>query len=76
MEYIREQVESFTLGLSSKMIENDQFYHLNHTTYTTDREDQNKCRPTYTRNGEPILILHSANFSDQVLNQSYHGQCK
>ena len=76
MEYIREQVESFTLGLSSKMIENDQFYHLNHTTYTTDREDQNKCRPIHTGNGEPILIPHNANFSDQVLNQSYHGQCK
>ena len=28
MEYIREQVESFTAGVSSKMIKNKQFCHL------------------------------------------------
>ena len=28
LDYIREQVESFTYGVSNKMLENEQFYHL------------------------------------------------
>ena len=29
LEYIREQVESFTVGVSEKMLENENFHHLN-----------------------------------------------
>lgn len=40
MEYIREQVETFTYGVSKKMLKNEQFYHLNNIEsdqkYTSD----------------------------------------
>ena len=29
LEYIRKQVESFTVGVSEKMLENENFHHLN-----------------------------------------------
>ena len=29
LDYIREQVESFTYGVSNKMLENERLYHLN-----------------------------------------------
>ena len=48
MEYIREQVESFTLGVSSKMINRETFYHLN--------MDQNESTQHQRGDGEPILI--------------------
>ena len=29
LEYIHEQVENFTYGVSSKMLRNEKFYHMN-----------------------------------------------
>ena len=55
MEYIREQVESFTLGVSSKMIDNEQFYHLNQVPTQTDMEDHKECSPTQQGDGDPIF---------------------
>ena len=68
MEYIREQVESFTLGVSSKMIENEQFYHLNQVSTETDMEDHKESSPTQQGNGDPILTPKTTYFSDHVLH--------
>ena len=62
MKYIREQVESFTLGVSERMIQNESFYHL-----TNLADKQTKCRKKYYQSymggGEPIVTPHLANFS-------------
>ena len=53
MEYIREQVESFTAGISTKMIQNETFYHLNHTWHTRN-DDTNKMIKHREGMEEPI----------------------
>ncbi len=54
MEYIREQVESFsTAGVSSKMITNEHFYHLTHSQNRIAIESN--CDSTNTEeNGVPL----------------------
>ena len=74
MEYIREQVESFTLGVSSKMIENEHFYHLNQVTTQTDMENHIESSPTKQGDGDPILTPKTTYFSDHVLHYTGHNQ--
>ena len=74
MEYIREQVEYFTLGVSSKMISNEQFYHLNQVTDQTDIDDHKDCSPSHQEYGGPILIPNTAHFSDNVFYQVNYTQ--
>ena len=65
MEYIREQVESFTEGVSLRKIQNVKFYHLDRNTAKTDTYAE-ECRHTSTEDGDPILIPHVAHFSNEV----------
>ena len=67
MEYIREQVESFTAGASSKMIKNETFYYLNNTSYT-GKYDTNGNIITHNKGmEEPTVIPGAALFSGQTL---------
>ena len=74
MEYIREQVESFTLGVSSKMISNEQFYHLNQGTDKTDIDYHKESSPSHQEYGGPIVIPTTAYFSDNVLHRANYTQ--
>ena len=67
MGYIREQVESFTVGVSSKMIENEQFHHLDQSHLQTTGTVDDGMNPTYGDRGEPILIKDVARFSNEAL---------
>ena len=52
LDYIREQVESFTFGVSTKMLKNEKFYHINEKNL--DRpptEHTESLEPTYKGNG-------------------------
>ena len=52
LDYIREQVESFTYGVSTKMLNNEQFYHLNEKSLTRPiTEYSDKTEPAYKGNG-------------------------
>ena len=64
MEYIREQVETFTVGVSKKMLTHQEYYHLNRTE---EDKNQSQTAPTLERNGDPLEIPHSAYVSKQVL---------
>ena len=62
MEYIREQVESFTLGVSEKMIQNESFYHLNNKTDKHSGYIMGSNQ-SYKGDGEPIVTPSLADFS-------------
>ena len=67
LEYIRKQVESFTCGVSNKMLQCKQYIHIDmqmeKTEPLTNKNDQ-----TCNRNGYSLWIPHSIKISDQVLN--------
>ena len=69
MEYIIEQVESCTLGVSSKMIANEEFHHLNHKKGNNSIKLNNDST-TKKGNGEPLLIPNNALFTSEVLEIS------
>ena len=71
MEYIREQVESFTAGISTKMIQNESFYHLNHTSHTGNN-DTNKMIKYREGMEEPVVIPGVTHFSEQTLGLTNH----
>ena len=67
MVYIREQMETFKLGVSSKMLLHQEYHHL--TREEEERTfDQNV--PTLDGDGAPIVIPHSAYVSKQVLGMT------
>ena len=52
LEYIREQVENFTYGVSTKMLKNEKFYHLNEKHLSRPgKVPLDKNEPSYTGNG-------------------------
>ena len=59
LEYIREQVESFTVGVSQKMLAFEFFFNLNRNTSTRVEEDN--------ENG-PESVPYSVNFSQMSLH--------
>lgn len=65
MENIREQVETFTLGVSKKMLTHQEYFHLNRDEEENTR-DQND--PTLEGGGNPLVIPHSTYFSKNVLD--------
>ena len=50
LEYIREQVETFTYGVSTRMLKNEKFYHLNEKNVNISREKQQRTNE-HTYNG-------------------------
>ena len=67
MEYIREQVESFTAGVSSKMIKNETFYHLNKTSYTGEYDTNGNIITHSKWMEEPTVIPGEVFLSGQTL---------
>ena len=67
LEYIREQVDSFTLGVSQKMLQFENFHHLN------DKESEKFDTEEENKNGDgPIQIPFSVHYSEAVMNE-YHS---
>ena len=64
MEYIREQVDTFTVGVSKIMFVHQEYYHLNKAEVD---EHQNKIAPTFEGVGKPLENPHSAYVSKRVL---------
>jgi hypothetical protein len=62
LEYIRDQVESFTLGVSQKMIDADHFNHI-----SSNIEKYPKLKILHNKNGPDQIPLIS--FSKRVLDQ-------
>ena len=54
LEYIREQVENFTYGVSEKMLDHEEFHHLNEKNLPRQKGYRNKLmEPTYEE-GEAV----------------------
>ena len=52
LDYIREQVESFTYGVSTKMLTNEKFYHINEKNLSRhNTEYSDRVEPTYGGDG-------------------------
>ena len=52
LEYVREQVENFTYGVSTKMLKNEKFYHLNETHLSRpEKALLEKNEPSYIGDG-------------------------
>jgi hypothetical protein len=67
LEYIREQVETFTFGVSQKMLEHEAFHHLNENI-----EKSNEEKPT--KSDGSIQIPYTVHFSDGVLEKDTNNQ--
>ena len=76
MEYIREQVETFTYGVSTKMLKYESFYHLNNfdedeTNYEENNPNPSTKEPACEENGKndlciPYLIRYSKNLFSEI----------
>ena len=56
LEYIREQVENFTYGVSSKMLQNEKYHHLNDKNLPR-QATMTSSKPTYNGDGEASTNL-------------------
>ena len=68
LEYIREQVDAFTIGVSQKMLQYEKFHHLNENE--TKLVDKEKETPNMKNDGTTIHIPFSVHFSKQVLEET------
>ena len=66
LEYIREQVESFTLGVSQKMLSYEFFHNLG-TSANTGLANIGVASTDYNENG-PVTVPFQVEFSNLVLN--------
>ena len=77
LEYIREQVESFTLGVSKKMLQFEEFHHLNEKEY---KDKKNECQrgPIQIEKGcVEEIVPFSVHYSSGILiNDSWHTDPK
>lgn len=64
LEYIREQVECFTAGVSQKMLQFETFYHLNEETAQKEKAKQ---KTSAQEVGGPESIDFNIRFSKMVL---------
>ncbi len=68
LEYIREQVENFTYGVSEKMLYNEGFQHLDLGT-ETEEPNYRQNEPNKEGNGCSYEKPLSVHFSDQVIGE-------
>ena len=70
LEYIRDQVETFTLGVSKKMLKFEHFHTLN--AEQSPAQLKENLEDIFIKNkqgdGRPVTIEHELNFSDLSLN--------
>ena len=66
MEYIREQVETFAYGVAEKMLECENFYHIQASGGYEDKKIEQKSKKnenhTVDKNGDSIRIPFSVQF--------------
>ena len=68
MEYIREQVETFTYGVSKKMLSHEKFYHLNNKNISEDKKipgtktESNK--QMYEGKGNNLCVPYTINYKN------------
>ena len=68
MEYIREQVESFTIGVSDKMIQQEEFYHLgNMVEMNGESELEGNNHTCKEGRGPNLIVPYVPRFSNQAL---------
>jgi hypothetical protein len=74
LEYIREQVDSFTYGVSKKMLQNEHFQTINACRPETEQLDEifieNKKTTKNKSNGPTVNIEHHIKFSNTSLGAS------
>ena len=66
MEYIREQVETFTYGVSKSMLKHESFFHLNNANLSNDIEDNSEKtierNQTNKGNGKILSVPYNIKF--------------
>jgi hypothetical protein len=73
LEYIREQVDSFTIGVSQKMLLYENFHHLNENE-TKKMTDTEKQAPIPSEDGEFTKMPFTVHYSRGVLNDKIRSQ--
>ena len=66
LEYIREQVDAFTIGVSQKMLQYEKYHHLNED----EAKLANKEKPNIKGDGPTIHIPFSVHYSNKVLKEN------
>ena len=69
LEYNREQVDSFTAGVSQKMLENENFHHLNDKEFDSKEEDETKENSSNS-DGVVQHIPFDIHYSKSVLKEN------
>ena len=77
LEYIREQVESFTYGVAQRMLSFEHFFTLNHSEEPTSASSTADLEDIFVANtedgeanAEPVCIYHQVPFTDLSLGNS------
>jgi hypothetical protein len=68
LEYIREQVDSFTFGVSQKMLQHEKFHHLNEQEEKL-LENEEEDKHTSKEDGHSSHIPFTIHYSDGVLKK-------
>ena len=69
LEYIREQIDSFTIGVSEKMLKFESFHHLNEKE--AESLDQKSEAATKSGKGDgPVEIPFRIHYSEAILNDT------
>ena len=72
LEYIREQVENFTHGVSRRMLENENFYHLSSlsdSTYSNNSTSEKNENPTCNEGGEPLCTPYTVRYNENIYKE-------
>ena len=72
LEYIREQVEGFTVGVSIKMNENENFCHLSSlddSTYANNLISGKNTNQTCDGGGEPLCIPYTIRYDKSIFQE-------
>ena len=77
LEYIREQVESFTYGVAQRMLSYEHFFTLNHSEEPTSASSTADLEDIFVANtedgetnAEPVCIDHQVTFTELSLGNS------
>ena len=70
LEYIREQVESFTIGVSQRMLQYEAFFNLNTTNTTVTETEELESPPTPANENGHDSVPFRVNFNSLALGES------
>ena len=74
LEYIREQVDTFSVGVSEKMLENESFFHLNDKDLRKHIKDVEMEDKSSRSDGEIQHVPFTVHYSKSVLDESISKQ--